>query len=63
LQAGEEARKRRRQIAYVDTFDFQAKGFYEKLGYWATGLLGYWVYGNLPGYAHRHTSHYLTKNL
>ncbi|GKW12360.1 MULTISPECIES: N-acetyltransferase [Pectobacterium] len=54
MQAAEkEALKRDCHLAYVDTFDFQAKGFYEKLGYKE--------YGNLPGYAHKHTRHYLAK--
>ncbi|AFI89058.1 N-acetyltransferase [Pectobacterium parmentieri] len=54
MQAAEkEALKRDCHLAYVDTFEFQAKGFYEKLGYKE--------YGNLPGYAHRHTRHYLAK--
>ncbi|WP_225087074.1 GNAT family N-acetyltransferase [Pectobacterium colocasium] len=51
--AEKEALKRGCHLAYVDTFEFQAKGFYEKLGYKE--------YGNLPGYAHRHTRHYLAK--
>lgn len=54
-RAEEEARKRGCHMAYVDTFDFQARGFYEKLGYR--------VYGDLPGYAHRHTRYYLAKDL
>ncbi|KML69102.1 GNAT family N-acetyltransferase [Pectobacterium peruviense] len=54
MQAAEkEALKRDCHLAYVDTFAFQAKGFYEKLGYKE--------YGNLPGYAHKHTRHYLAK--
>ncbi|MBQ4777198.1 GNAT family N-acetyltransferase [Pectobacterium versatile] len=54
MQAAEkEALKRGCHLAYVDTFGFQAKGFYEKLGYKE--------YGNLPGYAHKHTRHYLAK--
>ncbi|WCG82341.1 GNAT family N-acetyltransferase [Pectobacterium sp. A5351] len=51
--AEKEALKRGCHLAYVDTFDFQAKGFYEKLGYKE--------YGNLPGYAHKHIRHYLAK--
>ncbi|WP_224554881.1 GNAT family N-acetyltransferase [Pectobacterium versatile] len=51
--AEKEALKRGCHLAYVDTFGFQAKGFYEKLGYKE--------YGNLPGYAHKHTRHYLAK--
>lgn len=54
-RAEEEARKRGCHMAYVDTFDFQARGFYEKLGYR--------VYGDLPGYAHRHIRYYLAKDL
>ncbi|WP_409159663.1 GNAT family N-acetyltransferase [Pectobacterium sp. B2J-2] len=54
MQAAEkEALNRGCHLAYVDTFEFQAKGFYEKLGYKE--------YGNLPGYAHKHTRHYLAK--
>lgn len=54
-KAEEEARKRGCHMAYVDTFDFQARGFYEKLGYQ--------VYGNLGGYAKKHTRHYLAKEI
>jgi len=54
-QAPEEAIKRGCHMAYVDTFSFQAKGFYEKLGYQA--------YGNLADYAHKHTRYYLAKDL
>ncbi|MBM7343459.1 GNAT family N-acetyltransferase [Pantoea coffeiphila] len=53
--AEQEARKRGCHMAYVDTFDFQARGFYEKLGYS--------VYGELGDYAHQHTRHYLAKKL
>ena len=53
--AEKEALKRGCHMAYVDTFDFQARGFYEKLGYR--------VYGDLGGYAHRFTRHYLAKEL
>lgn len=53
--AEQEAKKRGCHMAYVDTFDFQAKGFYEKLGYKA--------YGKLGDYAHQHTRHYLSKTL
>lgn len=38
--AEEEARKRGCHMAYVDTFDFQARGFYEN---WATGSMASWV--------------------
>ncbi|PHM45113.1 hypothetical protein Xmau_01321 [Xenorhabdus mauleonii] len=53
LQAEKEALNRSCHMAYVDTYGFQAKGFYEKLGYK--------VYGVLEGYAHHHTRFYLTK--
>ncbi|MDX7986881.1 GNAT family N-acetyltransferase [Xenorhabdus sp. 12] len=53
LQAEKEALNRSCHMAYVDTYNFQAKGFYEKLGYKA--------YGVLEGYAHHHTRFYLTK--
>lgn len=55
LQAEKEALKRGCHMAYVDTFNFQAKGFYEKLGYQA--------YGELGNYAHKHVRHYLAKDL
>jgi GNAT superfamily N-acetyltransferase len=37
--AEEEARRRGARNAYLDTFSFQAPGFYEKLGYRAFGRL------------------------
>ena len=55
LQAEKEALNRGCHMAYVDTFEFQAKGFYEKLGYRE--------YGQLGNYAHKHTRCYLAKNL
>jgi len=48
-----EAKNRNCHMATVDTFDFQAKSFYEKLGYKE--------YGSLPGYAHKFRRHYLAK--
>lgn len=54
-QAEKEALKRGCHMAYVDTFSFQAKGFYEKLGYRE--------YGHLGNYAHKHTRYYLAKDL
>lgn len=53
LKAEAEAKDRGCHMAYVDTFDFQAKSFYEKLGYKE--------YGSLPGYAHKFRRHYLAK--
>lgn len=55
LKAEQEAKLRGCHMAYVDTFDFQAKGFYEKLGYAP--------YGELGDYAHTHTRHYLAKKI
>ena len=40
LQAEEEARRRGCLGAWLDTFSFQARGFYEQLGYTAFGTLG-----------------------
>lgn len=55
LAAEQEAIQRGCHMAYVDTFNFQAVGFYEKLGYCA--------YGELGDYAHLHTRHYLAKKI
>ncbi|MBP2154121.1 GNAT family N-acetyltransferase [Erwinia rhapontici] len=55
LAAEKEAKQRGCHMAYVDTFNFQAVGFYEKLGYSA--------YGELGDYAHLHTRHYLAKKI
>lgn len=52
--AESEALQRECHMAYVDTFDFQAKRFYEKLGYVE--------YGSLDGYAHKFRRHYLVKH-
>lgn len=52
-QAERVARERGCQMAYVDTFSFQAREFYEKLGYQ--------VYGSMEGYADKHTRFYLKK--
>jgi GNAT superfamily N-acetyltransferase len=54
-QAEEEARARGCGNVYLDTFDFQALGFYEKLGYA--------VFGTLPGFPGTHTRYFLTKTL
>ena len=40
---------------YLDTFDFQARGFYEKLGYQ--------VFGSIPNYPGNHSRFYLAKVL
>ncbi|WP_455811374.1 GNAT family N-acetyltransferase [Pseudomonas graminis] len=55
LAAEQEAKQRGCHMAYVDTFNFQAVGFYKKLGYS--------TYGELGDYAHLHTRHYLAKKI
>ncbi|WP_369789094.1 GNAT family N-acetyltransferase [Rouxiella sp. WC2420] len=42
-------------MAYVDTFSFQALGFYQRLGFRQ--------YGELAEFAHQHTRFYLSKRL
>lgn len=42
-------------LAYLDTFDFQAKGFYEKQGYR--------VFGELNGMPKGHVRYYMCKEL
>ncbi|PKH21721.1 GNAT family N-acetyltransferase [Enterobacterales bacterium CwR94] len=54
LKAEEVARERGCSMAYVDTFNFQARGFYEKLGYA--------VYGSMDGYLDKYTRYYLKKS-
>jgi len=54
-QAEDEARQRGCIAARLSTFDFQASGFYERLGYVS--------YGRLDGYPTDHTVHYLRKDL
>jgi GNAT superfamily N-acetyltransferase len=51
--AEQEARLRGCEHAYLDTFDFQARGFYEKLGYELFGLL--------EDYPPGHTKYFLQK--
>lgn len=51
----QEAVTRSCHMAYVDTFSFQALGFYQRLGFSK--------YGELAGFAHRHTRYYLSKSL
>ncbi|RPE04412.1 N-acetyltransferase [Candidatus Pantoea deserta] len=55
LAAEEEARGRGCHMAVVDTLSFQARGFYEKLGYR--------VYGEKDDYAQRFARYYLAKRL
>lgn len=53
--AEREALGRGCHMAYVDTFSFQAIGFYQRLGFSK--------YGQLAEFAHRHTRFYLSKPL
>lgn len=55
LRAEAVAKKRGCHKSYVDTFEFQAKGFYEKLGYK--------VWGTLDGFAGKFERIYMQKNL
>ncbi|QUM80731.1 GNAT family N-acetyltransferase [Moritella sp. 5] len=55
LKAEEEAIHRGCKYAQLDTFDFQAKEFYEKLGYE--------IFGKLDGYKNGHKRFYLKKCL
>jgi GNAT superfamily N-acetyltransferase len=49
------ARQHRFTGIWLDTFSFQARGFYEKLGYA--------VFGELPDYPSGHTRYFLNKRL
>jgi GNAT superfamily N-acetyltransferase len=51
--AEQEARLRGCEHAYLDTFDFQARSFYEKLGYE--------LFGRLGDYPPGHTKYFLQK--
>ena len=53
--AEEEARKRGAEHAYLDTFSFQAPGFYERYGYR--------VFGELEDCPTGHQRYFLTKEL
>lgn len=53
--AEEEARKRGARHAHLDTFSFQAPGFYEKHGYE--------VFGELPDFPAGHQRYYMRKEL
>lgn len=55
LRAEDEARSHGCLNAWVDTFSFQASGFY--------GKNGYTVFGELPGYPPGHTRYFLRKSL
>ncbi|UPG74187.1 GNAT family N-acetyltransferase [Roseomonas gilardii subsp. gilardii] len=53
--AEEEAGRRGCRYAWLDTFSFQARGFYEKLGYT--------VFGTLEDYPAGHSRYFLRKTL
>lgn len=53
--AEEEARKRGAKHAYLDTFSFQAPGFYQKYGYQ--------VFGELSDFPEGHQRYFLAKQL
>jgi GNAT superfamily N-acetyltransferase len=53
--AEQEARQRGATHAYLDTFSFQAPGFYKQHGYR--------VFGELPDFPPGHQRYYLTKEL
>lgn len=54
--AEEEAIRRGCRYAYVDTMDYQAPGFYQKLGYAVVGRLEDWD-------SHGHAKYFLVKQL
>ena len=54
-RAEDEARQRGARYAYLDTFSFQAPGFYQKLGYQ--------VFGELPDFPMGHQRYFLKKKL
>jgi ribosomal protein S18 acetylase RimI-like enzyme len=54
-QLEDEARKQGATHAFLDTFSFQALGFYQKYGYQ--------VFGELPAFPAGHTRYYLKKEL
>lgn len=51
----DEARRRGAKHAFLDTFSFQAPGFYEKQGYH--------VFGELPDFPAGHRRYFMTKEL
>ena len=54
-EAEDQARSRGLIGIWLDTFSFQARGFYEKLGYV--------VFGELPNYPDSHSRYFLQKRL
>lgn len=55
IAAEAEARRRGCRMAWLDTFDFQARAFYERHGYA--------VFGELDGLANGHRRHFMKKRL
>lgn len=55
LAIEEEARQRGAKNVFLDTFSFQAPGFYTRHGYQ--------VFGELPGFPAGHTRFFMTKSL
>lgn len=55
LAAEEAALAKGYHSVYLDTFDFQSPGFYQKLGYE--------IFGTLPNFAGDHTRYFLRKTL
>jgi GNAT superfamily N-acetyltransferase len=55
LRIEQEGRERGARLAILDTFSFQAPGFYERLGYETFGLI--------EGYGDRHAKHFMRKQL
>ncbi|MFL5336795.1 MAG: GNAT family N-acetyltransferase [Geminicoccaceae bacterium] len=55
LAAEAEARRRGCRMAWLDTYDFQARAFYERHGYA--------VFGELDGLANGHRRHFMKKRL
>jgi GNAT superfamily N-acetyltransferase len=44
LKAEQEALSRGCHSAWLDTFEFQARGFYERMGYECFGALSDWIF-------------------
>ena len=55
VMAEEEGRKRGAKYSYLDTFSFQAPGFYQKFGYQE--------FGKLEEFPPGHTRYFMKKNL
>lgn len=55
LAAEAEARRRGCTGVFLDTFSFQARGFYERLGYTE--------FGRLSGFSGKHERHFMRKSL